>query len=504
MQNFWCRQLGLAFVVFAMIACSAPVQRHDHLAQPAAIASSDQFWRHIDAAGGHDWFHLLNGSEEALAWRLAMIDSAHHQIDMETFLWKEDEAGQKILAHLLAAADRGVQVRVLLDDSFTPHQDLVLSRIAHHPRIQLRVYNPYGNRSGGMLSRMVFNLDDFLRVNHRLHNKTLTVDGWAVIVGGRNLADEYFGLHRDYNFRDMEVLAMGSGVASVSQHFADFWNSGWSVPVEATVFIKEGDEALVRLRQKLAAAVGDVQVADDTELGERWREAATGALPGKATLIADSPALEDPSREAPRQLAGQLVELINAAEKDVVLVSAYLVPTAELSDAIAQARARGVRVRILTNSLRSNNHLAAHAAYSGYIRELLQEGVELYEVRVDASDRQLYMRSPVAEKELGLHAKFMLFDFDRIFIGSSNLDPRSLELNTEVGLLIESEAFNSELRAAIAIDFEPANSWQVALDESGHLQWRGLNETLHQSPADSEFQRLEDWFIGLLPVDANM
>ncbi len=193
-------------------ACAAPPSHDGLVDEPPQQRSADRFWQHIDAAAGHDWFHLLDGGDEAMTWRLRMIDSAHHSIDLETFLWMEDELGLRVVAHLLAAADRGVNIRLLLDDAFTSHEDLTLLAMQQHPNIQLRVYNPYGMRIGGSAGRTLFNLGDFRRVNHRMHNKALVIDGWAATIGGRNLADEYFGLHDEYNFRDMEVIVMGDGV----------------------------------------------------------------------------------------------------------------------------------------------------------------------------------------------------------------------------------------------------------------------------------------------------
>jgi cardiolipin synthase C len=497
------------FVIISLLvlsACTAPLQKADVTPEAALQPSSDRFWRHIDNAGESDWFHLLNSHVDALDWRLRMIDSAHHAIDMETFLWKGDRGGAQVLTHLLAAADRGVHVRILLDDSFTPHQGLTLLSIDSHPNIELRVYNPYGNRSGGMVGRTLFNLGDFQRVNHRLHNKTLLVDGWAANVGGRNLAEEYFGLHDDYNFRDLEVVAMGDSVAAVSEHFADFWNSGWSFPAADVVAVDPGEADLESLRDTLDALVGPAQVASEAALEDVWQRAAARAVSGTAQFVADSPAHQDPAlaQDQPTRLAEYLVASIDAARFEVTLVTAYLVPTEELAAVIRRCLDRGVRVRILTNSMRSNNHLAAHAAYSRYVHALVASGVELYELRSDAADRNLYMESPVSDKELGLHAKFMLLDEDRVFIGSSNLDPRSLKLNTEVGLMVHSEELNHRLRDSIRVDFLPRNAWSVQLDEEGHLAWVGEGERRSHPPADSPFQQLEDWFIGLLPIDSQM
>ena len=196
--------------------------------------------------------------------------------------------------------------------------------------------------------------------------------------------------------------------------------------------------------------------------------------------------------------------LIDNAKTEVILVSAYLIPTPELEGAIERAERRGVQVRILTNSLRSNNHLAAHSAYRGHLQRLVSQGSDLHEVRVDAADRSLYMEEPVRDKRLGLHAKIMVIDDDRVFVGSSNLDPRSLKLNTEVGLIIDSEPLNQDLREMLAADFKLSNAWAVKMSEDGNLRWHGKNVVLDAQPADSQVERLEDWFMGLLPIDGQM
>jgi putative cardiolipin synthase len=489
-----------------LVACASPPGREGVAVEPPQHRSADRFWQHVDASAGHDWFHLLDAGDEAMTWRLRMIDSAHHAIDLETFLWMEDELGLRVVSHLLAAADRGVRVRVLLDDAFTSHEDLTLLAMAQHPNIDLRVYNPYGMRFGGTTGRTVFNLLDFKRVNHRMHNKALVVDGWAATIGGRNLADEYFGLHDEYNFRDMEVIVMGDGVDGVAAHFAAFWNSEWSVPAARVLDAGPDGFDLQALRARIDDRVGPAQVATEVELEALWRDAAGQVVSGRAHFVADEPARPgaEPAEAPPDQMARFIVETIDNAREEVTLVTAYLVPTEGLLQVIERTLARGVRVRILTNSIRSNNHLAAYAAYSGYIRELVDKGVALYELRTDAEDRNLYMTTPVDDKQLGLHAKFMLLDDDRVLIGSSNLDQRSLKLNTEVGLLVESTALNARLREAIAVDFLPRNAWSVQLDEAGALTWVGEGERLSHPPADSVFQQLEAWFIGLLPLDAQM
>jgi putative cardiolipin synthase len=220
----------------------------------------------------------------------------------------------------------------------------------------------------------------------------------------------------------------------------------------------------------------------------------------------DEPATEDPGdrRDAPVQLAQQLLALLDRAQSEIWLVSAYLVPTPELEAALARAGRRGVAVRVLTNSLKSNNHLAAYSAYRKHLQSLLEQGADVHEVRADASLRSRYMLEPVSRKRLGLHAKLILVDDDLTFVGSANLDPRSLRLNTEMGLVIEGADLNARLRESLADDFLPDNAWKLRLDRDGRLRWVGDAGESRAEPDESSFDRLEDWFLGALPIEGQM
>ncbi len=496
--------LTFALTLF-LAACAAP-QPADVLPEYEGPAARSDFWDEIAGARLGDWFYLLNAGDEALRMRLQMIDSAQQSIDLETFLWKPDRTGRLIQARLLAAADRGVRVRFLLDDSFTMHEDLALHGLDDHPNISLRIYNPFRHRSDSALWRQFFNIGQFSRVNHRMHNKLLVVDGRAALIGGRNLADEYFGNHDELNFRDMEVITMGESVPATIQHFDAFWNSGWAFPLADVMPEPANAHSLEKLRDMLADSVGPAAMPEREQLVAAWEKEAHLAYAGTATFFYDEPASLDPASadEMPDQLAAELLRLIDAAESEVILVSAYLVPTPALESAVERAEARGVNVRILTNSLKSNNHLAAHAAYRGHITQLIDNGADLHEVRVSAADRGLYMEEPVDDKQLGLHAKLLLIDDNLAFIGSCNLDPRSLKINTEVGLVIESVALNQSLRKHLAIDFHLRNAWAVRRADDGQLVWLGENEVHTSFPDASNIDRLEDWFIGLLPIDGQM
>jgi putative cardiolipin synthase len=223
-------------------------------------------------------------------------------------------------------------------------------------------------------------------------------------------------------------------------------------------------------------------------------------------MLMDEPPHSNPAArdEAPVQLALEIFELIDQASTEIRILTAYLIPTAEFEAAVERAEKRGVEVHILTNSIRSNNHLVAHSAYRNHIHQLLQHGVNLYETRVDAKDRQKYIQAPIENKTLALHAKLMVIDGVNVFIGSANMDPRSLRLNTEVGLLIRSPELGQHLLNQIEADFLPRNAWHLKLLDSGDVQWESDDETLTHLPAASFMQAIEDWFFARLPIEGEM
>jgi putative cardiolipin synthase len=237
-----------------------------------------------------------------------------------------------------------------------------------------------------------------------------------------------------------------------------------------------------------------------------WVQLAESAHAGVARLLLDEPPADNPADagQAPVQVAEQLVREIDAARREIWLISAYLIPTPEIEAAIQRAEERGVEVRILTNSINSNNHITAHSAYRKHIRNLLEIGVDLHEVRFDAEDRDLYIESPVENKSLCLHAKVLLFDDNRVFIGSANLDPRSMHINTEMGLMIESESLNAGVREALEPDFSPRNAWQLKLQADGRVIWVSGSETVEHQPTHSFMRRIEDWFFSLMPIENEM
>jgi putative cardiolipin synthase len=499
------RRLIVLLLSGVLGACQVlePIDTPDEFA-PAPAESP--LWDSLEAIRSDDWHVLLDDGPSALDWRLLTIDAATESIDMQTFLWDFDTAGSMVLTHLMAAAERGVRVRLLVDDTFLASEDRLLLALEAHPNIEYRVFNPFKRRSDGLVTRQLLNLGEFERLDHRMHNKALVADNRIAIVGGRNLADEYFGLHEAANFRDLELLVGGPIVREISAAFDAYWNDRWSFPIEALSHL---EPSYADLDEATEIKDPDIRIHNEPTpdlLQRRWEAQLRNALPGKPTLFVDEPPAERPDAAAdqPVQLANELVALFDGATEEILILSAYLIPSPDLEATIERAVRRGVEVRILTNSISSNNHLAAHSAYRNHIQQLLAGGAELHEVRVDARDRYVHMFPPADRKSLALHAKALVFDHDKVFIGSANLDPRSLRINTEMGLLVESEALNARVRTAFEPDFAEANAWHLKIGERGQVVWVSEGVVLTSQPADSYMQRIEDWFLAHLPLEDKM
>jgi putative cardiolipin synthase len=497
---------AVAGLVLLLGGCAGGLQPVDTPDEFTPLPSSAAQWEAVAAVRQDDWFHVLNVGSEAFDWRLRAIDSAVDSIDLQTFIWELDAVGHQVRHHLLEAAERGVFVRVLVDDSFILDADRELLDIDQHENIELKVFNPYKRRSSEVALRQVLNAGEFERLDHRMHNKVMVVDNRVAIIGGRNIATHYFGYHETDNFRDMELVTGGPLVQKLAAGFDDYWNNLWSFPVEEVMAQRAwpGRPTPVDTADNGGAVQHEEQTAEERQA--EWTRLALAAHGGDAVLLLDHPPEDIPSEpeDAPVQVGEALIRAIDEAESEVWLVSAYLIPTDELEAAIQRAENRGVQVRVLTNSINSNNHLTAHSAYRKHIDGLVDMGVDVHEVRAQAKDRGLYIQSPVEEKSLCLHAKMLVFDDDTVFVGSANLDPRSLQINTEMGLLIESPSLNAELRRFLEPDFSLRNAWQLQRDADGLMTWVSDDEVLQHQPTHSYMRRIEDWFLTLLPIEDEM
>jgi len=451
---------------------------------------------------GKSGFYPLVGGIDAFGARLALIDRAEASIDAQYFLMKPDSAGRLFAFKLLEAADRGVRVRLLLDDIFTTVEDEAFEVMNQHPNIELRLFNPIGR--GGVF--MVNYLGNFKLANRRMHNKSFTVDNQISIVGGRNIADEYFELLDDEEFKDFDMLALGPVAAEIAKTFDLFWNHELAVPMEA--YESAGD------LPDLASARAAVDTKTVETSHQIYEKALSSPLikdlmddkvelfPADSIVVTDDPEklLHKVSADY-KVLVTVLATMIDEAESEVIVITPYFIPGKNGVEFWRSISNKGVRVIVLTNSLASNNHTPVHAAYSGYRHDLIDAGVELYELRVDSShlpegsDQQSY-------ESVTLHVKALLIDRKHTFVGSLNLDPRSIDINTEMGVLIE----NAELAGGMTerfLEALPALAYRVTEDERGKLRWttviegREIIET--SEPQASRWLRLKAFMMRILP-----
>ena len=434
---------------------------------------------HPDESG----FLLLDHGAAALSWRLGLADAAEQTIDAQYFLWKNDTVGKVFMQRLLAAAKRGIRVRVLVDDSMTDSDPEYLAKFASHPNVELRLYKPFGPKRKSTVYRWLDYAADLKILNKRMHNKLFVVDGSVAVVGGRNIGNEYFDYPGPFVFRCRDLLAIGPVVEQTNSAFDLYWNSDWTVPIEqvvspipsrkaAEVFWKQLRN-LAEDNQSYPAGFFDNPLDLDSELKSLKSE----LLWGKAKLLVDAvPTIDGrpQSHAALRQTSVVLGKMVEQTQSDLEVETAYLILLEEGFEALKRARDRGVNVVMATNSMASNNHVSAFVGYWKQRDRLLASGAKLFEMRPDAaSERALFTPAQLNKYKtvFGLHCKTVVFDRRYVFVGSFNLDPRSVNLNCEMGFLIDSPELARAVGASIEQDISPGNSWQVMLGGNGEVMW---------------------------------
>jgi len=453
-------------------------------------------------------FELLDSNEDGLRWRLALLDSARHSIDVQYYLWYGDDAGRILAKRLLDAADRGVKVRMLVDDLNTLFSDAgsvaMRDRIAAlmdaHPNLELRLFNPWTNRE--IAARVGEGMSEFKRVNQRMHNKVMIVDNRATIIGGRNIGDEYMGLNEDFNFRDLDVLGIGPVAGQASAVFDTYWNSDWVMPVSALripVSPDEQEEALATLIQRINEAPSLAQFPLERQSWSDELDALYTTLhPGTSEVISDLPQADTISHV----MLEQIHSMLDAAQSELLIVNAYIIPTERGINKLNKLKNRGVDIKILTNSLASHDVPAVNSHYKQWRKPILETGAELYEMRHDAEiQAEISDTPPTQAKFMGLHSKAMVINRERVFIGSMNYDPRSAMFNTEMGVFIESNELAEALAVLIERDIQPLNSWRVELVDDGELRWVNDRKSVTTQPARNWWQRVQDVIFRAVPKE---
>jgi putative cardiolipin synthase len=463
-----------------------------------------------DRPGDESGFYPLNDGIDALSARLLLAERAERSIDVQYYLIKTDTTSLAFIRALLRAADRGVRVRLLLDDVFTSGYDASMAALDSHPNFEIRIFNPFRRGAAG---RAWSGLTDFGRINRRMHTKTFTVDNQVTIVGGRNIADEYFGAREDARFGDLDVVAIGPITNEVSQMFDSFWNHETALPVPA--FARMPDDPAAELDRFRARLEEQIVVARDSKYGEAVRNTVLEFIdrPGADLdwvayrLVYDSPDKGIRSKEGPSvSIVEPLVEALRSARKEVIVISPYFVPQKTGVRFFSELAARGVEVTIVTNSLAANNQVTVHGGYAPSRKPLLRSGVRIYEVRPDAEVAGAELVAASGAKST-LHTKAFLVDGEKVFIGSFNFDPRSANLNTESGVIIESERMTGRFLAGIDEKLREA-TWELFLNEDDKLRWRGYEdggETIYRKEPESTWmQRFIAGIVRLLPVKSQL
>jgi len=443
-------------------------------------------------------FLLLENNAESLKWRLALIDEARHSLDVQYYLWYGDDSGDIVLKRCLDAAKRGVRVRLIADGLILVGEGKTIAAIDTHPNIEVRIFNPFEQQRA---NRSLKSYQTLERFNYRMHNKLIVADNHITILGGRNLGNEYFGLNQKYNFHDLDVLGLGPAARQMSNIFDNFWNSTWVVPGYAyATEVPEG--YLQKQEQALIQSLEQSKVLQNFPLArQNWTDQLI-SLPAQLKIGTSRKVYDILEDEVISQrMATELPEFSKTAQKELLIVNAYLIPDDQMLEEASKMVQRGVNLRIITNSLSSQDVPAVNSHYGPYRKRLLEAGIDLYELRHDAAIKSETDTPPVVSGFVGMHSKASTVDRTRAYIGSFNLDPRSRNINTEMGILIDSPELAEELAQKIEYLMQPENSWRVQLDKDGKIIWVSGDKVLKRQPAQSSWQRIQDVFFKLFPKE---
>lgn len=525
------RALWLLCGLLSLAGCvSLPQSAHREAEPPQRPATGswlnktfeDALARHPATSG----FHLFSAGIDGLLLRLELIDKARESLDLQYYIFRCDDTGRLVQQALLRAADRGVHIRIITDDGETVPGDEKLLRLAAHPKIEVRIFNPFGYRGHNKVLRATDFLFHKSRLDYRMHNKLMLVDGTLAITGGRNIGDQYFQVNPDSQFGDDEVLALGPVVDRLGVEFADYWNSPTTVPAELVQRHQTDAKALAQYRDELNALRLQADTHDKFDgYGAQFQQRLQSDDPlhtlatdestltwANATVLYDSPEKRQIKQGEGfgRLMYRPITEKIAATRSELLMITPYFVPMPSEVRLLEEKTQQKVSTRILTNSLAAAPDILAQAGYARHRKTLLKDGVQLYEIRSDLGSA----RGSGESKQLtrygtyALHAKLFVFDRTAVFVGSMNLDQRSVRLNTEMGLVIDSQQLADTIASRFNALTTPENAYKVTLTPPGTLLWttqeNGTPLELRKEPARSGFQRFEMHFLSLLPLDREL
>ena len=448
-------------------------------------------------------FYPVYDGIDSLALRLLMAERAERSIDAQYFLIHDDLVGRVFVNALLRAANRGVRVRFLVDDMNAKGYDTGFAALDSHENIEIRILNPFAHRNARAMD--AFSIGRLIR---RMHNKSFTVDNQMTLIGGRNIANEYFDANPGEKFGDLDVLTIGSIVPKVSAMFDSYWNHRAALPMPALAKVPENaKELLASLNDRVSRSLEE---AEASKYADAVRSSVLNYVQTDASAFiwADYDLVYDSPDKATADISGedgsivvQMREGIGNIEKELFVVTPYFVLQKENIEGFRGLRDRNVEIKVITNSLASNNHTISHSGYAPARKPLLEMGVNLYELRASASIPADESTGVQDAKET-LHAKAFAVDRKRIFIGSFNWNQRSANVDTELGVIIHSPELATRMVERVTAAL-PAQSFEVFLNEKGKLRWKGHENgqevIVENEPQTSFWHRFNAGFLRIAP-----
>ena len=467
----------------------------------------------INANSPKSGFYLLEKNLDAFISRRHLINNAEVTLDLQYYYFHGDTSGHLIAKSLVEAANRGVRVRLLLDDIDTLGADEPISLLNSHPEIEIRIFNPFYFR--GLLR--YFEIINISRVGRRMHNKAIIADNSQAIIGGRNIGDIYFSADPETLFLDIDLLSVGPIVSHISKSFDEYWNSRWAIPVDDLYARPNKTYAQGRIKSFIKRHLQDVRVADFSQAlvsSDLHSANSVSELPliwSEAQLFYDAPSKIDESVEsASRELKTDLHNVVNSATESITIISPYFIPGEQGVEWFRNIIKKGITVNVFTNSLAATDVIAVHSGYINYRYDLLDAGVNLYELKPSAYARErkkFKLLQPGSRTSL--HAKTIIVDHHKVFIGSPNLDPRSRELNTEIGLLVDNAKLADQVKEMFAGITQKRNSYHITLENNGDgkkkLVWvseeKGKPITVYSEPDVGFWRKLSLQLLRLVPME---
>lgn len=480
-------------------------------ANPQDTVLGQFFESDLAAHSGKSGVTLVTSGAGGFTTRAGLSALAEKTLDVQYYIWEVDNTGKILAERILRAADRGVRVRMLLDDINTADSDFKFARMDFHPNIEVRLFNPFANRRFRTLNFLA----NISRLNHRMHNKAFIVDNAIAVVGGRNIGDDYFGVDTVSNFRDLDLLVVGPVVKDISYSFDKFWNSEWAIPASAIIKEKLSAGEFETRKGQLYQWVENFKgfpypVAETRNVWfDKLDKLRGDFIWAPVEALYDDPfKVETDEKEVMTQLRLETED----KEHEVVFEAAYLIVGDEGVEGARSMTEKGIRVRILTNSLATNDVAAAHAGYAKYRKGLIRNGVELYEFRPDASFPKRNWSLLAGSSKASLHTKAIVVDREKVFIGSFNFDPRSQSINTEIVIFVESTELAAQVLAFMYTGLRPENSYRLALEQNeqgkDRLVWitedNGREVRYYSDPEVGLWRRFSTWLISLLPIEEHL